>query len=88
MPGLVPGIYVFLSGANKTWMARDKPGHDESLMSGANDRVFALHIPLRSPLKRKARPAAAGGGGFRIVHAERGADQVIDEIDFRAGEKA
>jgi len=25
MPGLVPGIYVFLSGAAKTWMAGTSP---------------------------------------------------------------
>jgi hypothetical protein len=28
MPGLVPGIHVFLFGTNKTWMAGDEPGHD------------------------------------------------------------
>jgi len=29
MPGLVPGIYVFLKiRDNKTWMAGTKPGHD------------------------------------------------------------
>jgi hypothetical protein len=30
MPGLVPGIHVFLSFAAKTWMAGTKPGHDEN----------------------------------------------------------
>jgi hypothetical protein len=32
MPGLVPGIHVFLPRPGKTWMAgtsQDKPGHDE-----------------------------------------------------------
>jgi hypothetical protein len=30
MPGLVPGIHVFLArGEAKTWMAGTKPGHDE-----------------------------------------------------------
>jgi hypothetical protein len=30
MPGLVPGIHVFkVVRQKKTWMARDKPGHDE-----------------------------------------------------------
>jgi len=29
MPGLVPGIHVFLSLEAKTWMAGTKPGHDE-----------------------------------------------------------
>jgi hypothetical protein len=32
MPGLVPGIYVFLSA--KTWMAGTKPGHDNLKVSG------------------------------------------------------
>jgi hypothetical protein len=29
MPGLVPGIHVFLSGCTKDVDGRDKPGHDE-----------------------------------------------------------
>jgi hypothetical protein len=29
MPGLVPGIHVFLYSESKTWMAGTKPGHDE-----------------------------------------------------------
>jgi hypothetical protein len=33
MPGLVPGIHVFLSLEAKTWMAGTKPGHDEFGMS-------------------------------------------------------
>jgi citronellyl-CoA dehydrogenase len=28
MPGLVPGIHVFLSGAKEDVDGRDKPGHD------------------------------------------------------------
>jgi hypothetical protein len=28
MPGLVPGIHVFLIVVAKTWMAGTKPGHD------------------------------------------------------------
>jgi hypothetical protein len=30
MPGLVPGIYVFLYVRSKDVDGRDKPGHDES----------------------------------------------------------
>ena len=37
-------------------------------------------------LKRKARAAAAGRLGLRIVDLERGADQVLDEIDLGACE--
>src|ERR1700733_2461450 len=33
---------------------------------------------------RKAGAAAAGGGRVGIVDAERGADQIVDEIDLRA----
>jgi hypothetical protein len=29
MPGLEPGIHVFLSSCNKDVDGRDKPGHDE-----------------------------------------------------------
>src|SRR5262249_32785401 len=36
---------------------------------------------------REARAAAARGRGVGIVDAERGADQVVDEIDFRARQK-
>jgi hypothetical protein len=28
MPGLVPGIHVFIAGTNKDVDGRDKPGHD------------------------------------------------------------
>src|SRR5258708_28850825 len=38
-------------------------------------------------LNRKAGAAAAGGGGIGIDDAERGADQIVDEIDFRACEE-
>src|SRR6185436_4823750 len=39
-----------------------------------------------SALKREARSAAAGGLGLRVVDLERGADQVVDEVDLGAGE--
>jgi len=29
MPGLVPGIHVFLDGRSKDVDGRDEPGHDE-----------------------------------------------------------
>jgi hypothetical protein len=32
MPGLVPGIHVFLSCAIKDVDGRDKPGHDEGVV--------------------------------------------------------
>jgi hypothetical protein len=33
MPGLVPGIHVFLSYLHKNVDGRDKPGHDEERLS-------------------------------------------------------
>jgi hypothetical protein len=32
MPGLVPGIHVFLPDEEKDVDGRDKPGHDESFV--------------------------------------------------------
>jgi hypothetical protein len=32
MPGLVPGIHVFLSNSTKDVDGRDKPGHDEGVL--------------------------------------------------------
>src|SRR6516164_2391326 len=40
-----------------------------------------------SALDRETGAAAAGRRGVRIDHAERGADQVIDEIDLGPGQK-
>src|SRR5436190_17920220 len=37
---------------------------------------------------REAGPAAARGGRLRVVDAERGADQVVDEIDLGTGQIA
>ena len=36
-------------------------------------------------LQREAGAAAAGGGGLRVLHLERGADQVVDEVDLGTG---
>nr|WP_229197158.1 ABC transporter [Bradyrhizobium acaciae] len=32
MPGLVPGIHVFISGEQEDVDGRDKPGHDDELI--------------------------------------------------------
>jgi hypothetical protein len=37
MPGLVPGIHVFLSTASEDVDGRDKPGHDDVATSIASD---------------------------------------------------
>src|SRR5690242_2571923 len=39
------------------------------------------------PSNRKAGAAAAGGGGVGIDDAERGADQVVHEVDLGAGQE-
>jgi hypothetical protein len=46
MPGLVPGIHVFLSLATEDVDGRDKPGHDGS--------VFGTIPALRSSVKNAA----------------------------------
>ena len=50
-------------------------------------RISLRSSGLQDFSDRKAGPAAARRGGIRIDHAERGADQVVDEIDFGAGEE-
>jgi hypothetical protein len=34
MPGLVPGIHVFVAVSKKDVDGRDKPGHDGKMISG------------------------------------------------------
>jgi hypothetical protein len=43
MPGLVPGIHVFLP-AGKTWMAGTKPGHDGESVSFNKGEVSIIGI--------------------------------------------
>ena len=43
MPGLVPGIHVFLTYCVKDVDGRDRPGHDEP--EGALDRQSKIDIP-------------------------------------------
>src|SRR5262245_2002633 len=52
-------------------------------------RKSPMATPRRCSLRsrgsdREAGAAAAGGGGVRVDHPEGGADQVVDEIDFRS----
>ena len=50
-----------------------------------NERGRRLRRRLRFfTLERETGAAAARGVRLRIIHLERGADQVVDEIDFRA----
>jgi hypothetical protein len=52
MPGLVPGIHVFATGAAaKTWDGRDKPGHDAEIgsRSGPTDRSLKILTAAATP---------------------------------------
>jgi hypothetical protein len=40
MPGLVPGIHVFLSGGGQDVDGRDKPGHDDVVVFAS---LFTFH---------------------------------------------
>jgi hypothetical protein len=39
MPGLVPGIHVFVSTSKKDVDGRDKPGHDDELAISRSDML-------------------------------------------------
>src|SRR3954452_7571318 len=56
--------------------------------SGAPDTLHSREMTVVAAdafcSDRKAGPAAARRGGIRIDHPERGADQVVDEIDLGA----
>src|ERR1700733_3723427 len=47
----------------------------------------AMRMKFGNSLDREAGAAAAGSGGVRVDHPERRADQIIDEVDFRAGQE-
>ena len=48
MPGLVPGIHVFLSRAMKHVVdGRDKPGHDEELHGAHSVSTFSRRLLAR-----------------------------------------
>src|SRR5262249_34726168 len=58
---------------------------------GDDSTTGQAHAPPVRPdrvtlLEREAGPAAAGRLGVGIVDPERGADEVVDEIDLRAGQ--
>jgi hypothetical protein len=46
MPGLVPGIHVFLFGANEDVDGRDKPGHDVVDIAAYFLNVCSLGWPI------------------------------------------
>jgi hypothetical protein len=79
MPGLVPGIHVFLR-STKDVDGRDKPGHDEERINlihaphffSAIRRSLIARLPSRTKVNRaEALRAAAGfvGWGVRCVQS-------------------
>src|SRR5215813_14646522 len=54
--------------------------HDRTALSAAAQCLRAFAHPTE--LDREAGAAAAGRGGLRVVHPERRADQVVDEVDL------
>src|SRR6185312_9702144 len=63
-------------------------GADGFLLSSKGD-IAVLNATVRSARaasEREAGAAAAGGFGLRVLDLESGADQVVDEVDFRAGQ--
>ena len=53
MPGLVPGIHVFVSTSKKDVDGRDKPGHDEPIESA---RFHRLHFRAGLSQSQELRP--------------------------------
>jgi hypothetical protein len=59
MPGLVPGIHVFLFGCQKTWMAGTSPAMTINLSSARLCQECAERaVKASTALKAKAAPAA------------------------------
>ena len=48
MPGLVPGIHVFLSLTYEDVDGRDKPGHDVCFVSSDTDAMTSSGLPIRT----------------------------------------
>jgi hypothetical protein len=51
MPGLVPGIHIFVSASKEDVDGRDKPGHDDEW------RVFLLKASVQTPNAYSFSPA-------------------------------
>jgi len=74
MPGLVPGIHVFLFVVKVDVDGRNKSGHDASRQSGMTLRVnpaMTLRVCAR-PLIRHARPRAGHPRLHDITASRRG----------------
>ena len=78
---ITPVIYLYLDRVDRLLKRRLDPQLQEvparSAAGGGGGVV--------QDLQREAGAAAAGRRGLRVLHLERGADQVLDEIDFRSG---
>jgi len=83
MPGLVPGIHVFLTGGSKDVDGRDKPGHDAL---GNHRRTSPMKRIIRgSILHFLSDPASGGAAAWQ--YWEDGALVVEDGRVLRVGER-
>ena len=75
---ITPVIYLYLDRVDR---------HDQAPARAAasgSRRKCRRRWRRSNRSEREAGAAAAGGVGLRVLDLERGADQVVDEIDFRA----
>ena len=78
---ITPVIYLYLDRFDRMIKRRLEP----QLRGGAGGSAAGGGGGVMGILQREAGAAAAGRGGLRVFHLERGADQVVDEVDLRAG---
>jgi hypothetical protein len=64
MPGLVPGIHVFLASRKTDVDGRDKPGHDESINGFL--AVFNCFPPEIKPIRRPENVRIKVMGAFPV----------------------
>ena len=75
---ITPVIYLYLDRFDRMLKRR--------LRTAAEGSRGSVRLrSRRNRLQREAGAAAAGSFRLRIFHLERGADQVVDEVDLRAG---
>src|SRR6516162_7484875 len=72
------------SGGSSRTSRKSRKSGGRTLSQPSSQRTDNGRWMFSRLLKCEARPAAAGRLGVRIIDAERGADQVVYEIDFGA----
>ena len=81
---ITPVIYIYLDRIDRRLKRRLEPQADEAENVERPQCRGGVGPSLSD---RKTGAAAAGCGGIGIDHAERRADQVVDEIDLGSGQK-